>query len=165
MVTIRRLTPDDAEASRKLRLRALQDHPEAYGAAYEEAAQLTIEDFAQRLATGVTLGAFDADVHVGTVFININMRSKTQHQARINAMYVAPEARGKGVGKHLIQAALGYLRQNVPQVEDVLLSVAVGNAAAKALYAKMGFVTWGVYPRALKIDGRYVDLEEMILCL
>lgn len=165
MITIRRVTPDDAEASRNLRLQALQDHPEAFGSSYEEAQHLTVEDFAKRLTNGVTLGAFEGEVHVGTIYVAVNSRIKTRHQAYIHAMYVAPEARGKGIGAQLIQTALDYLRENEPQVEDVLLSVAVGNAAAKALYEKMGFVAWGIHPRALKLGERYVDLEEMILHL
>lgn len=165
MISIRRLTPDDADTSRHLRLRALQDHPEAFGSAYEETAQLTVEDFAQRLANGVTLGAFDEDAHVGTVFLAIRTRVKTRHTAQINAMYVVPEQRGKGIGKQLVQAGLDYLRAYAPQVELVYLSVAVGNVAAKALYTSMGFVTWGVQPRALKIGETYVDFEEMVLHL
>ena len=46
---IRLLTPEDALSFRELRLRALKDHPDAFGSSYEEAANLSVEETAERL--------------------------------------------------------------------------------------------------------------------
>ncbi|CAN7469144.1 GNAT family N-acetyltransferase [Phenylobacterium sp. LjRoot225] len=50
---------------------------------------------------------------------------------------VAPAARQQGVGKALMTAALGAARQ--AGAEAAFLEVAVDNAAAVALYARLGF--------------------------
>jgi RimJ/RimL family protein N-acetyltransferase len=49
--------------------------------------------------------------------------------------------------------------------EQLLLAVGVFNEPARRAYAAMGFVPYGIEPRALKVDGVYVDEEHMILLL
>ncbi|MGB0089546.1 MAG: GNAT family N-acetyltransferase, partial [Planifilum fulgidum] len=59
---IRRLNPEDAMSFRELRLRALKDHPDAFGTSYEEAANLSIKKTAEKLKPSpdaFVLGAFD----------------------------------------------------------------------------------------------------------
>ena len=48
-MVIRRLTEHDVEEFRSLRLRALQEHPEAFGRSYEEESAEPIERMAARL--------------------------------------------------------------------------------------------------------------------
>jgi ribosomal protein S18 acetylase RimI-like enzyme len=52
-------------------------------------------------------------------------------------MWVAPEARGRGVGDALIAAVEQWARRS--GAGTLLLSVAAGNAAAAALYRRNGF--------------------------
>ena len=59
---IRVLSEDDLEDYTELRLRALKEEPEAFGASYEESSKLSREEVADRLACsddGFILGAFD----------------------------------------------------------------------------------------------------------
>ena len=79
-------------------------------------------------------------------------------------MYVASRARGKGTGRALLETLIARVR-DVAGLEQLLIDVSVPQTAARALYAALGFRTYGVEPRALLVDGTYVDEEHMILVL
>jgi hypothetical protein len=53
--------------------------------------------------------------------------------------------------------------KEMPSLEQILLAVATCQAAARALYRSFGFETYGTEPNALKMDGRYIDEDFMIL--
>ena len=49
------------------------------------------------------------------------------------------------------------------QVLQVHLAVTASNGAAVALYEHLGFIRYGTEPRALKVNGRYLDEHLMVL--
>jgi ribosomal protein S18 acetylase RimI-like enzyme len=172
---IRELTEGDAEAYRPLRLRALRERPDAFGSSYEEAVSRPIEATWQRLheqspAEGsfilgaFDLGAFDdGGVLVGTMGLLREQGMKTRHKATVWGAYVAPEARGQGVGKALLRELIARAR-NVAGIEQVLLAVTMHNAEARGLYLACGFTVYGTEPRALRLpDGRYLDEDLLVL--
>ena len=107
-IELRVLTPADASIFRDLRLRALQESPEAFGSSYEEDAARPLDEIADRLRptrqpTGrVTMGAFTGGRLVGIAACIQATHLKARHKADIYGMYVAPEARGHGVGRNLL---------------------------------------------------------------
>lgn len=165
-MSIRRLRPDDAAAYQRVRLRALKEHPEAFGQSVADFEQLTLEQLAARLedsATGCMFGAFVVGELIGTIYIGFTDRVKTRHRAHIAAMYVMQPHQGQGFGRQLLAQALQHARDAWPHVEDVVLAVTAGNVRAKGLYEAYGFDVWGYDPRYLKLeDGTYYDLEWMI---
>src|SRR5436189_227219 len=50
-----------------------------------------------------------------------------------------------------------------PGIEQIFLRVGSANSAAKSLYESLGFRTCGFEPRVLKVGGKYVDEETMVL--
>jgi predicted lactoylglutathione lyase len=52
-----------------------------------------------------------------------------------------------------------------PDLEQINLAVADGQAAARKLYLQLGFKTYGREPRALKVGNVYVDEDLMVLML
>ncbi len=164
---IRVLEESDGESYRTLRLRALREEPEAFGSSYEEQADLPLAWFVERIretASRVALGAFDGDALIGTVIFTRETGLKDRHKGVITGMYVAPEGRGRGVGRALLLSAVERARAQ-PGVEQIHLSVVTGNVAARALYAAVGFVVYGTEPRALKLGGEYLDEDLMVLWL
>lgn len=163
----RLLTEADADAYRRVRLRALAEHPEFFGRAAEEAE--TLAEMAEQLRTrhdgreSFLLGAFE-DALVGITGCSRDRPLKHRHKALIWGMYVAPEARGRGIGRRLLGEAIRRAR-TWPGVEQLLLAVAARNEPARALYRSCGFEPFGVEPRALKVGDRYVDEEQMVLFL
>lgn len=165
-LTVRRLRADEAETFWALRLRGLKEHPESFGASYEEDAALPMERVRARLEgpSQLVLGAFDGERLVGVVGLWRDTARKQAHKVHVWGMYVLPEVRSRGIGRRLMSALIEEARR-MPGVERLLLTVAVGNASAQRLYRALGFRTYGVEPDALKFDGATVDDELMCLPL
>jgi len=166
-MSVRMLTSADAAAFRALRLRALQEHPEAFTSSFEEDALKPLSFTEQRIAGGsgnVFWGAFaDGDIR-GMIGLTRDPRAKALHKGDIVAMYVAPELGRRGLARALLQAAIDYARSEAG-LEQLVLTVTRTNQAAAKLYKSAGFVTFGLEPRAIKVDDAYFDKEHMILFL
>jgi ribosomal protein S18 acetylase RimI-like enzyme len=164
---IRRLTPADATAFQALRLAALCDAPSAFGSSYEEEKEFSAAVIEGRLALKDDrgpFGAFEDEVLVGLVVLGRENARKLSHKALIWSMYVAPVARGKGVGRALLSEALALAR-SVPEIRQVNLCVNADNSNAIRLYESVGFETFGREPGALLIDGQLHDELHMRLQL
>jgi RimJ/RimL family protein N-acetyltransferase len=167
-MNMRVLDENDAAAYQTVRLRSLREHPDAFGASWEEERSQSTENVAAQLRDNppntCTLGAFMAGELVGIVSLNRFMRSKVRHKAMVGGMYVVPEARGNKIGEALLNAALAHARM-MEGVQDVSLAVTVGNNSARNLYIAAGFVPWGIEPRYINMNGHYFDIEWMMLHL
>ncbi|MBD2867474.1 GNAT family N-acetyltransferase [Paenibacillus arenilitoris] len=168
MYSIRTLREADAALYKELRLNALIVDPEAFGATYERDAALTLETFAERLKPSkdkFVLGAVTEDDRlVGIVTFIRDTGMKTAHKGNVYGMYVAPEARGSGLGKALLLELVSRAR-TCDGLEQIHLTVVSGNDSAKKLYEALGFEIYGVEPNALKWQGRYWDEDLMVLRL
>jgi RimJ/RimL family protein N-acetyltransferase len=167
---IRVLKPADASTYWQLRLKALQESPEAFATSYEEAIQRenAVEFVARKLSlseNGFTVGAFDQEnTLVGIVTFYRERALKLRHKGYLVGMYVSPHVRRAGVGRQLIGELIKLARE-MPGLEQIHLSVVTTNEPARRLYASMGFKAFGVEPRALKFGDRYWDEEHMVLPL
>lgn len=168
---IRELTEADTTPYLALRLRALRDHPDAFGASYDEEAAHPIEHTVERLRAAAAspddfiLGAFDDGILVGMVGFRRATYAKVRHQGFIWGMYTTHEVRGRGIGRALLAEAIRRARA-IPGVEQINLSVVAHNPAARTLYLSVGFEVYGLERRALKLpDGTYLDEEHMALWL
>ena len=97
MSQVRILESKDAADFVAVRLRALREHPEAFGSSLEEEEPIpvekTVESLEKSLPNNPIFGAFIDDQLVGIIALNRSSRVKTRHRANIGAMYVTPEAR------------------------------------------------------------------------
>lgn len=161
---VRVLTETDVEEYHGVRLRSLQEHPEAFGASYEEEKEVSLEKVATQLKANPTFGAFVDGKLVGIVSLSRYTRRKLRHRAMIGGMYVCPEARGQGVGNTLLKTTLDFARE-LDGLKDVVLAVTVGNETARTLYLKTGFKPYSLDPRFIRVGDVYHDIEWMILSL
>lgn len=165
---VRAIGPDDFAAFWPVRLQGLQECPAAFGASYEESVALPREQAIARLSPpdgGFVLAAFDATGALsGIVGFARSVGLKSRHKGLIWGVYVVPEARGAGVARQMLEAAIARCRETAG-VEEVLLTVGADNSSARALYDSLGFTAYGVEPRALKIDSVYHDEVMMSLKL
>ena len=163
---IRRLEPSDVDAFRAVRLDALRLHPEAFGASYEDEAALDRAQLLERLSTSglVRFGAFDEHGSmVGLIGLVIRSGAKQRHKAFLFSIYVDAAHRGTGLAQQLVEAVIAAAREAGAIV--LQLSVAAGNAPALRLYRRMGFTTYGIDRRSLKVGDRFHDEELMALDL
>ena len=165
---IRILTEEDASIYQACRLHALKTNPEAFSSTYDREVAFSIETVKERISPTsdkFVLGAFDEkETLLGLVTFFRETGLKTKHKANVYGMYVAPEARGKGVAKYLMQELIKQAKE-CDGVEQLLLTVVQGNVLAKKLYVSLGFEVYGVEPNALKVDGEYLDEDWMVLFL
>ncbi|MGD0679889.1 MAG: GNAT family N-acetyltransferase [Polyangiaceae bacterium] len=165
---IRVLRGEDATAFRAIRLRALREDPTPFLSTYAEEANETVEQTALRLAAGSpgteVLGAFRADLLIGTLGFYRHTRTKARHRASLWGMYVAPEERRRGVAAALLEEAVGRLSA-LGDVKQVELNVVHTETPARQLYLAAGFDVQGSLQRAMKEGERYFDEDLMILRL
>ena len=163
---IRRLTKADAQSFWEFRLQALESEPNAFGESAEEHRLTTVESVAQRLRVDVAdnfvLGAFDEARLVGTVGFYRLQQVKQRHKGWIWGVFVAPEYRGRRVALALLTRLLEMARE-IPGLRSVLLKVATTQQAARQLYASVGFRSFGIEPRSLRVKDEYIDEEHMRL--
>ena len=166
---IRLLGPEDFDRFWPVRLQALQECPGSFGASYEESKQLTREEAIGRLNPqdgGFVLGAFlrEGGELVGILGFVRNPGLKNRHRGVIWGVYVVPQARGRGLARALMVRALEQCSR-IEHLEIVLLTVSSGNQPARRLYLSLGFETYGLDKRALKVGEQYLDEELMSLRL
>jgi RimJ/RimL family protein N-acetyltransferase len=164
---IRALTPQDASSFQALRLRGLQECPEAFASSYEEEFETPLAEIERSLQPkpdAVVFGAFDAHGLVALLGLQRESMTKLAHKALIWGVYVAPEARGRGIGTYVLRHALDYAA-NVLQVRQVNLGVNTRNTAALSLYKKLGFVPFGLERAFMLVDGEFQDECHMVRLL
>jgi ribosomal protein S18 acetylase RimI-like enzyme len=138
---VRRVRPDEWQALRDLRLRALAEDPDAFGNTYAEASQRTDAEW-QAYADRADGAAFVATTSDG--FAGMAMGGPAPghpDSAGLYGMWVAPEARGQGIGGALIGAVEAWARE--AGYESIGLGVTTTNAAAIRLYGAKGYVDMG----------------------
>jgi GNAT superfamily N-acetyltransferase len=165
---IRLVTGADAEDFQAIRLRALRESPDAFGSTLAEEQERTTGELAARLSdpeAGFVLGAAEAGGPlVGIAGCRRESGRKRRHTAIVWGMFVAPEARGRGVGGELLDAVIARSR-DWDGIEQLTLTVVPDVPAARALYLSRGFVPFGLEPRAMRDGARHFDLEYLRLPL
>jgi len=169
-ITVALLTPSDVDEYRRVRLRALAEHPEAFRSDVEEEAAKPMRWWAERLAPraeshATFVGAWTAARRlVGTAGLLLETRRKVCHTATLVGMYVTPEHAGRGIGARLLDACIDLVRAE-PSVEILYLTVTSTNAGAIRLYERAGFSAYGLEPRAMRLGDRAFDKLMMALHL
>ena len=153
-IQIRRLTPEDAQLYRAIRLESLRANPEAFGSTFEVESTHPLPWFAERIGSCEVFGAFANDELVGTAGLLRHKGRKEEHKTYLWGMYVRATVRGSGVGRRLVETLIACARDHV---ELIQLAVVSTNDQARRLYASLGFVEYGVERKSLKHDGQYFD--------
>jgi RimJ/RimL family protein N-acetyltransferase len=164
-ITIRALGTQDVEAYRELRLTALATSPAAFGSSYEEEARLSMDSFRARMASSgsnMIFGAFAGSQLVGTAGFVASEQLKMRHKGTLWGVFLMPEWRGRGLGDRLVGRVVEHAAGHVLILQA---SVVTTNRRAREIYARLGFVPYGIERQALLIDGRFFDEELLALDL
>jgi ribosomal protein S18 acetylase RimI-like enzyme len=141
-------------------LEALKANPEAFGSTFELEEKQDLEWFAGRLENSHVFSALREGELIGTAGFAIQQGQKNAHKGRLWGMYVRSSSRNLGIGRLLLNAVLDAARENV---ELIQLSVVRENRPARRLYESLGFLEFGMEPKALKLGDKYYDEAHMSL--
>lgn len=161
--TVRELAPADWQSYRSIRLRALQDAQDAFGATFAEQATRPDEAWAARLAAAASSGndhplvAEQDGAAVGLAWAKVDATDPLV--VEIFQVWVAPESRGQGIAAHLLRAAVRWARGK--QAATVRLGVTQGDTPAVRLYLREGFRNLGE-PEPLRPGS---ELLSQTMCL
>ncbi|MFM7685324.1 MAG: GNAT family N-acetyltransferase [Actinomycetota bacterium] len=147
MVTIERIRPDDWVALRAVRIAALTDSPSAFGSTLERELAFSDADWQLRAdasASGSERATFLA--RSGGEVVGIVGGFVDGDAVELVSMWVAPPARGTGLGRSLVERVVEWTTDDT-EAPRVDLWVVRGNDAALRLYESVGFaVTDDVQP-------------------
>ena len=163
---IRLFTEQDAQTLWDLRMLALETDPWSFVESPEELRAISVDGYATRLrandAANFIVGAFEQQTPLGMAGFYQEKSIKRRHKGWIWGVFVAPEARGRDVGKLLMLRTIEKAK-SLPELDMILLTVSVGQPAPRKLYKSLGFCSIGIEPRGLKIGNQHIDEEHMVL--
>ena len=155
---ILRLADTEGPRLRALRLRALREAPDAFCATLEETAARPPESWTRQLRELATFVAVLEGDDVGLV--RGGPDGDRPGVAWLLSMWVAPEARGRGVGDALVQAQVAWARE--AGFPTLCLEVGAHNGPAMRLYERHGFRRTG---RTRRLDPPRQHLLEVEMAL
>jgi ribosomal protein S18 acetylase RimI-like enzyme len=165
MVVVQRFAAHEWPLYRHLRLRALADSPDAFGSTFAREVVRSDDDWRERLANGagsrsdLPLMAVADGSPAGLAWGRLDEREPVI--AYLFQVWVAPEFRGRGVGRHLVNAVIAWAATAGARV--LRLSVTCGDTTAVRLYRRAGFVDDGP-PQPLR-PGSEIESQPMRLGL
>lgn len=143
---VRRILSDEWRTFRELRLRALQDAPDAFGSTYAQESANADEEWirwvSQLAGVGGSFGVVAVEGDTRWIGLAVGAPHRDHPgQAGLFAMWVDPSARGTGVGTALVESVVGWARSAGFPV--LRLQVTASNDAAIRLYERCGFTDEG----------------------
>lgn len=147
-VLIRRVDEDDWPIVRDVRLRALRESPDAFGASLAREERFTEAHWRMRLRTSPTWVAVDDDGAGRGLVSLVPEPGSPEDDRHVVSLWVAPESRRRGLGWSLLDTVV---RAGAEEgARTVSLWVLDDNAEAVDLYVRAGFTRTGekhVLPR------------------
>lgn len=141
MISIRPIEPHEWPQYRDIRLHALRDAPDAFGSTWGAEADRADADWAARVQAAAAsdrdrvLFAVDGGLACGLVWCKLS--ATEPGMADLFQMWVAPAARGRGVGQALLAQAIAWAWQT--GMRRVRLGVTDADSPAMRLYLAHGF--------------------------
>lgn len=164
MAEIRLFRAAEWRLYRDIRLASLLDAPDAFGTTFDQSSAYSDDTWRSRLedvdlSKNYPVAAFVGNRPVALAWGRLD--PDDMNTIILNQMWTQPAHRGKGLAAELVRAVIGWA--NSLSAQSVLLSVTVGNDAAKQLYLGLGFAPTGE-TEPLR-PGAPIDVEEMRLPL
>jgi len=143
---IRRLTTDDMEPNRQIRLEALAEFPGNYFTSLAEARARTDDEWRAMLADPkmAIFGLFDGEALAGLTAIYVADQDPAGKTAGFAMSYIRPAWRGQGHAAALHKARLDWARTN--GMTRVIVSHRASNIPSARAIARSGFTRIGAVP-------------------
>jgi ribosomal protein S18 acetylase RimI-like enzyme len=144
MVTLEPITPKRAMILKDLRLRALQEAPEAFSSTYANESQINDAAWVIRAAqwsNEKSAGYLAMDDGIACGIACGLLDGIDRSRGHLLSMWVAPSHRRLGIGRSLVEAILNWA--GTQGVRTLLLQVTSNNDAAITFYRRLGFAMTG----------------------
>jgi ribosomal protein S18 acetylase RimI-like enzyme len=132
---VARLRESDWRVFATVRLRALTDSLGVDDPQYRQESTFTAAQWRRRLREHAQFAALLDDRPVGL----IGAQQESSETVYLYSLWLDPVARGHGLARALVAAAVNWARDR--QARVVTLRVAVDNAVARSVYESLGFAT------------------------
>ena len=153
---IEELKTGEGSRLRAIRLRALTEAPDAFATTANEAQGWGMDSWEVQIEQLQTFVWREGEADLGMVR---GARDESEPEAGyLISMWVAPEARLRGIGAALVDEVIGWARRQ--EFRRLLLYVGETNTAARALYESRGFIATGA-SRALPPPREHMKELEM----
>jgi ribosomal protein S18 acetylase RimI-like enzyme len=136
MTELRTAAADDWQAMRDIRLDALREAPYAFASTYAKEAAYPEQTWRERARSGRNIMAFRPETGEEPMGL-VGWMQVEPGELELVSMWVRPQARGRQVGRVLIEAVVEVARSR--EVPRVHLWVTESNKAARRLYERCGF--------------------------
>jgi len=141
MIDVRALSPDDWRTIRSIRLRSLEESPDAFVSTHRHEAAFDEPNWRHRATTCRWFVAVDEGTTIG-VAGGVDGWSDDPDDRELVGMWVAPSHRGRGVARRLLDAVGSWAASE--GAVTLHLGVRGGNHGARAAYLRMGLRPTGV---------------------
>jgi GNAT superfamily N-acetyltransferase len=144
LLSVHRITPNNADLFKAVRLRALQDAPYAFSSTYEGESKFSDTEWCARITRwngdkGIGFLAMDCGEPCGIAGSLLDEEDATR--AQVVSVWTAPAHRRQGVGGLLVNVVIAWARSRNARV--LHLMVTQTNESAIRLYERLGFTMTG----------------------
>jgi GNAT superfamily N-acetyltransferase len=146
------LAADDWMTLRDVRLRALRDSPAAYVSSYEVEQGWSETEWRRGFADALWVVVRRRHRVVGLAR-SVRVDGRPPDERHLESVWVEPGYRRTGV----MRAVLRFLAGREPDVRDWLVWVLTGNADARKVYERLGFVPTGERQPVPDASGRHEE--------
>ncbi len=165
-IQIRKLLPNESNSYRELRLQCLETYPEYFTTNYQDEKtknKLFFQPYIENSdENNFVIGAFHKNTLVGISGFKRHEKHKTNHSGIIIQVYVNKEYQGMKIGSKIIKSTIDEAFK-LTGIEQIEIGVISTNINAERVYRNLGFETFCLHKKFLKIDGQYYDHLMMIL--
>ena len=154
---IKKLTVEDAEKYKQIRLKGLQTDFASFGDTWENESKKDDKYWEEKISKpGRSFyAAEDKDIFVSTAGTVDN----TSEKSTIIAVYTLPEYRGKNLSTQIINQIINNAKQK--RLKRIQLHVNADNIEALKVYEKIGFNVISTEKGKLRGDGKLHDSHTM----
>jgi len=153
MIEIKKLSPDEWQKYRDIRLEALKMDPNSFSSTYEREINFTEVDWRSR-SENMRVALINGQA-VGMIGLITNTLQSTKHNALIVSFWVKPDFRRQGLGRQLIVK----LQEEASDLclRKLWLTVTTTKREAIRLYEKLGFKHVGLLKDNLRKGDIFLD--------
>jgi GNAT superfamily N-acetyltransferase len=158
---VRVLTMEDLRAYRELHRFGMTESPLGFVDVPQTDAARSDAEVAGAIERGEAFGVFEGERLLGKLTIDALPYPSLAHAFWIHAVYVHPDARGRGASVALMDAAIAGAKARGARC--IALWVNEANHTARRFYERLGFSETGRIPRGIRVGEHYVD--DVLMCL